>query len=247
MFHVEHSVSDTSGPAAVPNETGPQELGQIPAALAAAYPDAISGLTAYAELLATDGVVRGLIGPREVPRLWERHIANCALLERVVPQGSTVADVGSGAGLPGLVLALVRPDVHVTLIEPLLRRATFLSEAVEVLGLRERVTVVRARAEELSDSRGGRLKPGVENVPADVVTARAVAALPKLLTWCWPLVKPGGRLAVLKGESAAAEVADAAAELQARSINLADVKVETVEAAGSQATLIVIPRPDRQG
>ena len=238
---------DTSSEAASPNEIGTQELGPIPTALAAAYPDAVSGLTAYAELLATEGVVRGLIGPREVPRLWDRHIANCALLERVVPQGSTVADVGSGAGLPGLVLALVRPDVHVTLIEPLLRRATFLSEAVEILGLGARVTVVRVRAEELSSRRGGSSETREGNVAADVVTARAVAALPKLLAWCWPLVKPGGRLAVLKGESAAAEVADAASALKARGINLDAVTVKTVEAAGSQATLIAISRPDRQG
>src|SRR3954463_9485578 len=99
----------------------------------------------YAELLATDGVVRGLIGPREAPRLWERHLLNCAVLTDVLPDGIDVCDIGSGAGLPGLVLAVRRPDLRVPLVEPLLRRTTFLEEVVERLGL-ERVEVVRARA-----------------------------------------------------------------------------------------------------
>src|SRR3954466_4839277 len=102
----------------------------------------------YAELLATDGVVRGLIGPREATRLWERHLVNCALLAGQLPAGATVCDVGSGAGLPGVVLAIARPDVRVTLVEPLLRRTTFLEEAVHDLGL-ETVEVVRGRADAL--------------------------------------------------------------------------------------------------
>ena len=116
--------------------------------LRARYPDAAEALGRYAELLVTDGVVRGLIGPREVARLWSRHLANCAVLEELVPEGALVADVGSGAGLPGLPLAIVRPDLRVVLVEPLLRRATFLGEAVAALGLADRVEVLRGRAED---------------------------------------------------------------------------------------------------
>lgn len=149
----------------------------------------------YAELLATDGVVRGLIGPREAPRLWDRHLLNCAAIAELIPDGVTVVDVGSGAGLPGIVLAVARPDLHVVLVEPLARRTAFLSEAVAVLGL-ERTTVVRARAEEC-----------VGNLaPADVVTARAVAPLDRLAAWCLPLAAIGGRLLALKGAGAADEV-----------------------------------------
>lgn len=148
----------------------------------------------YAELLAHDGVVRGLIGPREVPRLWERHLVNCALLGRAIPEGAAVCDIGSGAGLPGLVLALSRPDLHVTLVEPLLRRTTFLEEAVTALGLAN-VEVVRARAEELH----GRLE-------FDVVTSRAVAPLDRLLSWSMPLVKRGGALVAMKGSSVDDEI-----------------------------------------
>lgn len=218
------------------------ELGVIPAAFADAYPAAAEGLTAYAELLATAGVERGLIGPREVPRIWERHLANCAVVERVVPQGSHVTDVGSGAGLPGLVIALVRPDVRVTLVEPLLRRATFLTEAVHALGLADRVAVVRARAEDLTTS-----TKADPRVPGDVVTARAVANLSQLLTWCWPLVRPGGRFAVLKGESAAEEVVEAAPTLARLGIPADSANIQTIEHAGTQATLVVIDRPNRQG
>ena len=102
----------------------------------------------YAELLADAGVRRGLIGPREVPRLWERHLLNCAVLSEVIEQDVSVCDVGSGAGLPGIPLALARPDLQITLLEPLLRRTTFLEEVVELLGL-PNVTVVRGRAEEM--------------------------------------------------------------------------------------------------
>ena len=147
----------------------------------------------YVDLLISVGVERGLIGPREVPRIWERHILNCAVVVPRVPQGAAVADVGSGAGLPGLVWAIARPDLHVTLIEPLLRRTVFLEEAVDVLGL-EQVTVLRARAEDVRDR-------------FDVVTARAVAPLEKLAGWCLPLVRPGGVLLALKGRTAEEEVA----------------------------------------
>jgi 16S rRNA (guanine527-N7)-methyltransferase len=153
----------------------------------------------YAELLATEGVVRGLIGPREVPRLWDRHIMNSAVVAPRVPTDATVADVGTGAGLPGLVWAIARPDIHMTLIEPLLRRTSFLDEAVVELGLTN-VEVLRSRAEDV-DAR------------FDVVTARAVAALDKLGRWCMPLVKPGGVMLAMKGRSAADEVESAASTL----------------------------------
>ncbi|MFC7547148.1 16S rRNA (guanine(527)-N(7))-methyltransferase RsmG [Plantactinospora sp. GCM10030261] len=154
---------------------------------------------AYAELLATDGVVRGLIGPRETPRLWERHLLNCAALAELIPAGRLVVDVGSGAGLPGLVLAIARPDLDIALVEPLARRTAFLDEAVAALGLAGSVTVVRGRAEEI---------PGAGYPPADIVTARAVAPLDKLARWCLPLVDIGGRLLAMKGASAAGEVAE---------------------------------------
>lgn len=148
----------------------------------------------YADLLATDGVVRGLIGPREVPRIWERHLLNCALLGHAIPEGSEVCDIGSGAGLPGLVLAITRPDLKVTLVEPLLRRATFLSEAVAALDL-DNVEVVRARAEDLHGRRD-----------FDVVTSRAVAPLERLLRWSMPLVRQGGEMVAMKGSSVEAEI-----------------------------------------
>ncbi|MGQ4535881.1 16S rRNA (guanine(527)-N(7))-methyltransferase RsmG [Dermabacteraceae bacterium P13264] len=149
---------------------------------------------AYAKHLATSGVERGLIGPRETERLWERHILNCALLARAVPEGTrTVADVGSGAGLPGMVLAIARPDLSVTLIETMLRRTTWLEEVASEIGLE--IEIVRSRAEELHGQR-----------VFDAVTARAVAALDKLARWCLPLVADGGSLLALKGLSAAEEI-----------------------------------------
>ncbi len=153
----------------------------------------------YAEILATDGVVRGLIGPREVPRIWERHIMNSVVVVPRLADGASVADVGTGAGLPGLVWAIARPDLTVTLIEPLLRRTSFLDETVERLGLTN-VVVVRARAEEVRQH-------------FDVVTARAVAGLDKLARWCMPLVAPGGVFLAMKGRSAAEEVQVATATL----------------------------------
>lgn len=156
------------------------------------FRDRLEPMTRYAEILAGAGVERGMIGPREVPRLWDRHLVNSGVVLERVPEGATVADVGSGAGLPGLVWAIARPDLRVTLVEPLLRRTTFLDEVVEELGLTN-VRVLRARAEEVDEQ-------------FDVVTARAVAALEKLARWCMPLVRPGGVLLALKGRSAQDEV-----------------------------------------
>lgn len=174
------------------------ELPPTPAVVHGLVPEGrIPLLERYATLLATEGVVRGLIGPREAPRLWERHLLNSAVLAEAVPAGASVCDIGSGAGLPGLVLAITRPDLTVTLVEPLLRRTTFLTEVVSELAL-ERVDVVRGRAEDLHGDRR-----------FDVVTSRAVAPLDRLLGWSMPLVAPTGALVAMKGSSAHDEIADA--------------------------------------
>ena len=173
-----------------------------PSSAAGVFHDRLPLAQRYAEQLAGAGIERGLIGPREVPRLWDRHLLNCAALSVVVADGSRVADVGSGAGLPGLVLAIARPDLQVTLIEPLLRRTTFLEEVVADLGLGDQVDVVRGRAEE------------VRGVRFDVVTSRAVANLGTLLQWSLPLTERGGHVLALKGRSAAEEIAKAASVLR---------------------------------
>jgi 16S rRNA (guanine527-N7)-methyltransferase len=149
----------------------------------------------FAEILADTGVSHGLIGPREVPRLWDRHLLNCAVVHDAFPLEAKLVDVGSGAGLPGVALAIVRPDLEVHLVEPMLRRTQWLSSVVEELGL-DRVTVHRGRAEDL-----------VGLVAAPFVTARAVARLDKLARWCVPLLEPGGTLVAMKGRSAAEELA----------------------------------------
>ena len=162
---------------------------------------AYASASRYVDILADRGIGWGLLGPREGERLWDRHVLNSVALADLLPAGATVADVGSGAGLPGIPLAILRSDLRVDLIEPLLRRSTFLIEAVEELGLAGTVRVVRARAEE---HRGQRY---------DVVVSRALAPLGRLLTWCEPLCEPGGAILALKGRSAAEELAAAGAQL----------------------------------
>ncbi|MBL1107950.1 16S rRNA (guanine(527)-N(7))-methyltransferase RsmG [Streptomyces sp. 5-8] len=178
------------------------ELPPAPEQAREVFGDRFADAVRYAELLAEAGVQRGLIGPREVPRLWERHLLNCAVLSEAVPEGVTVCDVGSGAGLPGIPLALVRDDLNITLLEPLLRRTNFLTEVVELLGL-DHVTVVRGRAEEVL----GKL------TPVHVVTARAVAPLDRLATWGIPLLRPYGEMLALKGDTAEEELKAAATAL----------------------------------
>ncbi|MEU6669365.1 16S rRNA (guanine(527)-N(7))-methyltransferase RsmG [Streptomyces sp. NPDC046727] len=178
------------------------ELPPAPEQARAVFGDRFADAVRYAELLAEAGVQRGLIGPREVPRLWERHLLNCAVLSEAVPEGVTVCDVGSGAGLPGIPLALVRDDLNITLLEPLLRRTNFLTEVVELLGL-DHVTVVRGRAEEVL----GKLPP------VHVVTARAVAPLDRLAAWGIPLLRPYGEMLALKGDTAEEELKAAATAL----------------------------------
>ncbi|WP_419996548.1 16S rRNA (guanine(527)-N(7))-methyltransferase RsmG [Streptomyces boninensis] len=175
--------------------TDAAELLPAPEAAQKVFGDRLPDAVRYGELLADAGVRRGLIGPREVPRLWERHLLNCAVLSEVVPEGVSVCDVGSGAGLPGIPLALVRPDLRITLLEPLLRRTTFLQEVVELLGL-DHVSVVRGRAEEVLGT----------FEPVHVVTARAVAPLDRLAGWGIPLLRPYGQMLALKGDTAAEEL-----------------------------------------
>jgi 16S rRNA (guanine527-N7)-methyltransferase len=187
-------------------------------------PERLPLLERYAALLATQGVVKGLIGPREVPRLWDRHLLNCALLAPLVPEGATLADLGSGAGLPGLVLAIARPDLRVTLVEPMARRVAFLDEAIAELGLAQ-VAVVRGRAEQWTDPDR-----------FEVVTARALASLPKLLGWAMPLVAERGVLLAMKGSSAHDEVEAARPDLE-RWRARADVVRSSVP--GSSVTTVV--------
>ena len=154
----------------------------------------------YADFLVGPGIERGLLGPREADKVWDRHIINCAVVAEpdleVICTGARIADIGSGAGLPGLVWALARPDVSLVLIESLLRRVTFLTECIAALELTDRVQVVRARAEEAAMSPGS----------FDVVTARAVAPLGNVARWAAPLLLPDGTLVAIKGESAQEEV-----------------------------------------
>ncbi|MER6952090.1 16S rRNA (guanine(527)-N(7))-methyltransferase RsmG [Nonomuraea sp. NPDC000554] len=166
---------------------------------------------AFAELLAGPGVVRGLLGPREVPRIWDRHLLNCAVVAEAVPENARLVDIGSGAGLPGLVLAIVRDDITVTLLEPLLRRTVFLEECVAALKL-DNVEVLRGRAEELAGKR-----------EFDVASARAVAPLDRLLKWAMPLLREGGELIAMKGERAAEELAEAEPQLRASGVTTAEL------------------------
>ncbi len=175
-------------------------------------------ISRYVDILSSRGIDWGLLGPREADRIWDRHILNSVAMEPLLPPGGSVVDVGSGAGLPGIPVAVLRPDLSVVLLEPLLRRYEFLRLAVEELGLTDRVTVIRGRAEDHKQR-------------YDVVTCRAVAPLPRLLAWCAPLVAPGGRLVALKGTSAGAEVSSARRELERLRLR---ARVEELELPGSR-------------
>ncbi|MGH3771537.1 MAG: 16S rRNA (guanine(527)-N(7))-methyltransferase RsmG [Pseudonocardiaceae bacterium] len=186
----------------------------------------------YAALLAGSGVLRGLIGPREADRLWERHLLNSAVLGELVPEGARVLDVGSGAGLPGIPLALARPDLVIVLLEPMNRRVVWLREVVAALGLA--VSVHRGRAEDprVRAECGGN----------DIVTARAVAPLGRLVGWCLPLVAPGGRLLAVKGASAEQEAArgvDAVRAAGGAAVEIVRCGATVVE---PPTTVIVVPR-----
>jgi 16S rRNA (guanine527-N7)-methyltransferase len=199
------------------------------------FGSALPAAQRYAALLAGAAAERGLIGPAETGRIWERHILNCAAVAELIPRDGTVIDVGSGAGLPGIVLAILRPDARLTLLEPMARRVAFLLECVQILGL-DNVTVLRGRAEELAGE-----------LTADVVTARAVAPLDRLAGLAAALVRPGGVVLAIKGQSAQAEVARAQPVL--RRLGFRDVSVVT---AGSGTVIpavtvvrMVSSRPER--
>jgi 16S rRNA (guanine527-N7)-methyltransferase len=165
-----------------------------PSAATQVFGDRLSLAEQFTAILADSGVSHGLIGPREVPRLWERHVLNCAVIHPAISADQVVIDVGSGAGLPGIALAIARPDLELHLVEPMLRRTNWLTMAVDELGLTN-VSVHRGRAEQFW---------GILRAP--VVTARAVARLSELATWCLPLLLPGGSLLAIKGMSVAEEV-----------------------------------------
>jgi len=192
---------------------------------------ALPAAVRYADLLVGAGVDRGLIGPRETGRIWERHLLNCAVVAEGIPAGSLVCDVGSGAGLPGLALALARPDLSVLLVEPLERRAEFLQEACALLGLGQ-VRVARKRAEEM------------DALAADVVTARAVAPLGKLAGWCLPLVRPGGTLLALKGARAADELAAAESVLRRTGATAWRIQQMGLDVLEHPTTVVVVTAGD---
>jgi len=176
----------------------PEPVTSAPPAAAAVFGQRLDLAAAYVDLLATVGVERGLLGPREAPRLWDRHVLNCAVVSDLLPEHTRVVDVGSGAGLPGLALAIRRPDLRVDLVESLQRRTSFLTEAVDALGLGDSVRVVRGRAEDAT----------VQALVGDApwVTARAVAPLDRLVRWCLPLLADGGTLLAIKGAQAESEI-----------------------------------------
>jgi 16S rRNA (guanine527-N7)-methyltransferase len=215
MFHVKH-VGVTAAPRAA----------------ATLFGDRLDAAQRYAEILAGDGVGRGLIGPREVDRLWDRHLLNSVAVAELLAPNERIVDIGSGAGLPGIPLSLARPDLRVTLIEPLLRRSEFLREVIEELGVD--VAVIRGRAEE----RSVREQVG----EADVAISRAVASLEKLTKWSLPLVRIAGRMLAIKGERADQEVAEQQRGMAA--LGAVDVRVVRcgVDYLDPAATVVVARR-----
>lgn len=199
-----------------------------PEVVEAVFPGVADLAARYVALLATTGVEWGLVGPRETDRLWERHVFNSAALADLVPADASVVDVGSGAGLPGIPLALRRPDLRVTLLEPLLRRATFLVQTVEGLGLTDRVEVVRARAED-------------HRATYDAVVSRALAPLPRLLGWCLPLTARDGAVLALKGRTAPEELAGNAVDLAAQHLTAEVVSVRA-HVGSEPATVVRVRR-----
>ena len=188
------------------------------------YGDQFPTINRYVDILTSTAVEWGLLGPREADRIWNRHILNCAALDSLITADSSVADVGSGAGLPGIPLALLRPDLRVTLIEPLLRRFTFLDQTVDGLGIADRVQVVRSRAEDHHET-------------YDFVVARALAPVDRLIGWCNPLRTKDGVILALKGESAADEVAAARPQLRAAHLE-AEVLIVRAHPDADLATVV---------
>lgn len=213
------------GRAALEVDVTPPEI--QPAAAVALFGERLDLAARYVEWLLGDGVVRGLIGPREGSRIWSRHVLNCAVVGSLMPRSARIVDIGSGAGLPGIPLAIVRPDVQVSLVEPLERRTKFLDLVVADLGL-DNVRVVRGRAEDVIGEVGG----------ADVITSRAVAPLAKLARWSVPLARHGGEVIALKGSSAVEEIArDGGA---AGKLGLVNLRAEEVGSGVLDQTTFVI-------
>jgi len=198
-------------------EPGGTELEVEPAAVATVFGARAELARRYVASLAAEGVLRGLIGPRETSRLWSRHVLNSAVVAPLLPAGGSIVDIGSGAGLPGVPLAIARPDCTLILVEPLLRRTVYLAEIVAALGL-SNVRVLRGRAEDVVGSLGDGAQVG-----ADVVTSRAVAPLGKLARWSVPLLRVGGEFLPLKGSSAGDEVARDGVELASCGLGAAQV------------------------
>jgi 16S rRNA (guanine527-N7)-methyltransferase len=189
----------------------PPSVPAPPASAAQVFGPALPLATRFAALLATDGVERGLLGPREVPRLWERHLMNCAAVAELLPAEAEVVDVGSGAGLPGLVFAMLRPSLRMILLEPMLRRTVFLEECIAALEL-PNVTVRRGRAEDLAGA-----------IQADIATSRAVAPLDRLIPLSAGVTRPGGTILAIKGQDAEAELKQARPVLRQLGVQSADV------------------------
>ena len=219
MFHVKHV-----------------EVSAAPQAAEALFGPSMDLARRYAEILAGAGVERGVVGPREVDRVWDRHILNCAAIAELLDPEERIADIGSGAGLPGIPLALARPDLQLTLIEPLLRRSEFLREVVDDLDLE--ITVVRGRAED----RSVRQQVG----EMDAVVSRAVASLDKLTKWSVPLLRPDGRMVAIKGERAEEEIREHRRVMA--SLGAVDVKVMRCGAdyLDPPATAVVARRESRE-
>jgi 16S rRNA (guanine527-N7)-methyltransferase len=219
MFHVKHCDVPAPPPSAAP-----------------LFGDGWERVCRYAQILASAGVERGLIGPREAQRLWDRHLLNSVALSELLDADNRIADIGSGAGLPGIPLALARPDLRVTLVEPLLRRSDFLREVVDELDLD--VAVVRGRAEEQT------VRQQVGEM--DAVVSRAVASLDKLTNWSLPLLRTGGQMLAIKGEHAADEVDEHRRVME--SLGAFDVKVVAcgVDYLQPPATVVVARRGEPQ-
>lgn len=193
-------VADATEPASPPGATdqgsvGPADVSESVAEHLYGPSGGFISISRYKDILVSRGIEWGLLGPREVDRIWGRHILNSAAVAELIPGGATVADVGSGAGLPGIPVALLRPDLTVDLIEPLLRRSNFLTHSVDDLGISSRVVVRRERAEQVGQT-------------YDAVLSRALAPLDRLIRWCLPLMKPDGQILAIKGASAGRELID---------------------------------------
>ena len=199
----------------------------------AALAESQATLQLYEAILMREGDTRGLLGPRELEIVWDRHILNCLTLVELIPLNSTVADIGSGAGLPGIVLAIARPDLAVTLVEPTLRRVEFLNETKAELNL-ENLSIIQGRAEDL-----------IKGQKFEIVTARAVAPMKKLLNLCLPLLKPGGYLLALKGEKASIELTEALEQISkwnATSLGVVKLGLEI----NTQATAVVVKAKENE-